>query len=92
MRLKAMILKVEVKKNIGYDPRTGSPDPSYFLEATVLDIETSAIYPCSRADKCREAITSLAFDCILRGTAIATTFGEGISVAGKGWWLSIHLT
>ncbi len=56
MRLKAKVLKVEVKKNISYDPRTGSPDPSYFLEATVMDIETYAVYHCSFRDTFAEQL------------------------------------
>lgn len=43
MRLKARILKVEVKKNPGFYEKTGDPDPSYFLEATVIDIDTGEV-------------------------------------------------
>ncbi len=56
MRLKAKVLKVEVKKNVSYDPRTGSPDPSYFLEATFMDIETLAVYHCSFRDAFAERL------------------------------------
>ena len=56
MRLKAKVLKIQVEKNPDYDPRTGSPDPSYFLEATVMDIETHAIYHCSFRDTFAEQL------------------------------------
>jgi hypothetical protein len=45
--LKAKVLKVEVKKNPGFHEKTGDPDPSYFLEATVVDADTSERYQCS---------------------------------------------
>jgi hypothetical protein len=45
--LKAKVLKVEVKKNPAFHEKTGDPDPSYFLEATVVDIDTSTRYQCS---------------------------------------------
>jgi len=45
--LTAKVLKVEVKKNPGFHEKTGDPDPSYFLEATVVDVETNVRYQCS---------------------------------------------
>ncbi len=47
MNLKAKVLKVEVKKNPAFNEKTGQPDPSYFLEATVVDTDTSVKYQCS---------------------------------------------
>jgi hypothetical protein len=45
--LKAKVVKVEVKKNPAFHEKTGAPDPSYFLEATVVDSDTSTTYHCS---------------------------------------------
>lgn len=56
MLLKAKILKAEVIRNIRYDPRTGTRDPSSFLEATILDIETDAEYRCSFRDAYAEQL------------------------------------
>jgi hypothetical protein len=54
--LKAKILKTEVKKNVHYDPQTGAPDPSYFLEAVVVDLETHTVYHCSFRDAYAEQL------------------------------------
>jgi hypothetical protein len=56
VRLKAKVLKIEVKKNPGYDKQTGNPDPSYFLEATVVDVETLTKYQCSFRDALAERL------------------------------------
>jgi hypothetical protein len=54
--LKAKVLKVEVKKNPGFHEKTGEPDPSYFLEATVVDMETHTKYQCSFRDDLAERL------------------------------------
>jgi hypothetical protein len=46
MRLQARILHTRVTKNQAFDERTGNPNPSYFIEATVLDTETNQTYRC----------------------------------------------
>ena len=45
--LKAKILKVEIVKNQAFHEKTGKPHPSYFLEASVVDIDTGTSYRCS---------------------------------------------
>lgn len=50
MLLNAKVLKVEIKKNPAFHEITGEPHPSYFLEATVLDIDTYEKYQCSFRD------------------------------------------
>ena len=47
MQLHAKVLNVSVKKNPAFNTQTGDPDPSYFLEATVVDTETFERYQCS---------------------------------------------
>ena len=47
MLLKAKVFNVEVKKNPAFHEKTGESDPSYFLEATAIDLETGQGYHCS---------------------------------------------
>jgi hypothetical protein len=35
------------QKNPAFHEKTGDPHPSYFLEATVVDVDTSVRYQCS---------------------------------------------
>jgi acyl CoA:acetate/3-ketoacid CoA transferase alpha subunit len=46
MRIQAVINKVEVKKFMAYDSKTGAPDPGYILQATVTDMDTSESSQC----------------------------------------------
>lgn len=52
MDLKAKVLKVDIKKNAGFDEKTGKPHPSYFLEAPVVDtgVDVPVRYQCSFRD------------------------------------------
>jgi hypothetical protein len=52
MQLKATILEVKEKENTRYDTITGDPDPSYYLEATVIDfsVKEPQRYHCTFRD------------------------------------------
>jgi hypothetical protein len=47
MRVDALINKVEIKKFMAFDPKTGVPDPGYILQAVVTDMDTNESIQCS---------------------------------------------
>lgn len=51
MRILGVIDKIEVRKFSAFDPKTGAPDPSYMLQAMVMDLDDKRNYhQCSFND------------------------------------------
>ena len=47
MRLDGLVNKVEMKKFMAFDAKTGVPDPGYILQMTVTDMDTNESHQCS---------------------------------------------
>jgi hypothetical protein len=44
MRLYGVVDKIEIKKFPRFDQQTGAPDPSYMLQALVMDLDDKRVY------------------------------------------------